>query len=485
MFHSIRTRLAFIFLCFFLLLESIQLTSIYLFIDQAYKQQKETMMLQAFDEINDEEIEDATIYEDIVAIMQDYEVTSNLYFCLIDRSSDKVLYSTNESIRDSVDFTHVNDDKYDEEADPVTVEGYNSNHWLALYRSILTDEHCYNTIIWTCYEAEFNNTIWGILPILLLTILVSCVLSAILAFPFSNHIVKPIRRIDKVAQRIARQDFSSDLPLPKSKDELFRLSENINLMSKQLEKDMNTLKDINATLAKDIDEKQRIDKMRREFLSNVSHELKTPLAIVSSYAEMLKYEGEHIDRDEYLEVILEESKQMSQMIGKLLELSRLEHATESMNMVPANLSELTESLLDTRKLLFEQKGLTLTCKIEPDIIVNADEIYLAQAMGNYIANALKYSSENGTVTITLEKKEDNAYFSVSNPCTPLDDKDLDAIWESFYKTDKSRTKDNKDMSVGLGLYIVKTIILAHHGSYGVENLPDGVRFYLSLPIKYE
>ena len=120
--------------------------------------------------------------EDIVAIMQDYEVTSNLYFCLIDRSSDKVLYSTNESIRDSVDFTHVNDDKYDEEADPVTVEGYNSNHWLALYRSILTDEHCYNTIIWTCYEAEFNNTIWGILPILLLTILVSCVLSAILAF---------------------------------------------------------------------------------------------------------------------------------------------------------------------------------------------------------------------------------------------------------------------------------------------------------------
>lgn len=481
MFHSIRTRLAFIFLCFFLLLESIQLVGIYLFVDRAYKEQKEEMMLQAFDEINDEEIDNSAIYEDIVAIMQDYEVTSNLYFCLIDRSSDKVLYSTNESIRDSVDFTHVDDDKYDEDAEPITVEGYNSNHWLALYRSILTDNHCYNTIIWTCYEAEFNNTMWGVLPILLLTILISCILSAILAFPFSNHIVKPIRRIDRVTQRIAKQDFSSKLPLPKSKDELFRLSQNINLMSEQLEQDMNTLKDVNATLARDIDEKQKIDKMRREFLSNVSHELKTPLAIVSSYAEMLKYEGEHIDKEEYLEVILEESKQMSQMIGKLLDLSRLEHAIERMDMSPANLSELTESLIDTRKLLFEQKGLKLELFIEPDIMVNADETYLAQALGNYISNALKYSSANGTVSITLKKRENNAYFSVSNPCTPLPEKEMEAIWESFYKTDKSRTKDG-DMSVGLGLYIVKTIVLAHHGSYGVKNLSDGVCFHLSLPL---
>ncbi len=481
MFHSIRIRLAATFFCFFLILESVQLGAMYLFMNHAFRSQKENTMLQAFDEINDD-LDDKTTWQDTLAVISDYEVTSNLYFCMIDRENDSVFYSTNESIQDSVAFTHVDDSKYEEEADPAKVEGYNSNSWLALYRTIETDQHLYNTVIWTCYEAEFNQTMLGLFPIILLTILGSCLLSAILAIPFSSRIVYPIRQIDQAAQRITRQDFSTNLPLPKQKDELYRLSNNINHMSSRLKEDMDTLKNVNAQLEQDIKEKQRQDMLRREFLSNVSHELKTPLAIVTSYAEMLKYEGEHIDTEEYLDVILEESKLMNSMIGRLLEVSRLEHGAAHMTLSECNFSDLCESLAETQKLLFDQQQLTCKTEFEKDLFVMADETYLSQAIRNYIGNALKYSDPNGTVTMCLKKDDKgNARFSISNPCTPLDEDSLSSIWESFYKLDKSRNKD-RNMSVGLGLYIVKTIITGLHGTCDVTNLEHGICFSLSLPL---
>lgn len=480
MFHSIRTRLTFIFILFFLILESIQLISLYLFLNDAFLTQKENTMLQAFDEMNDDQLENPTVFQDIVAVLQDYEVTSNLYFCLVERDSGDVLYSTNDSIEENIALRDVNDEVYDEEPDPRIISGYNSNNWLVLYRSILTEQHCYNTVIWTCYEAELKNTVLGLSPILLLTLLLSCVVGGLLSFQFAGHIVKPIQQIDRTAQKIACQDFSTTLKIPKTKDELQRLAKNINQMSQQLEQDMTQLKAINSQLEQDIDEKSRIDRMRREFLSNVSHELKTPLSIISSYAEMLKYEGEHIDTGEYTDVILDETRQMNQMIGKLLDLSRLEHAAEHLELSPCNLSETVESLMETRRILFQQKGLSLNCSISPNLTVRADETYLSQAMDNYLGNALKYTSEGGSVTVQLKMYGPLIRFQVTNTCPPISEEEQREIWESFYKLDKSRSKD-RNMSVGLGLYIVKTIVEAHDGNYGLENTEDGVSFYIDLP----
>lgn len=480
MFHSIRTRLTFLFILFFIILESIQLISLYLFLNDAFLNQKERTILQAYDEINDDQIEDSGVYQDIIAVIQDYEVTSNLYFCLADRDTGDVLYSTNDSIEDNISLRNVNDAVYDEEQEPTVISGYNSNNWLVLYRSILTDQHCYNTVIWTCYEAELKNTVLGLSPIFLLTLLVSCLIGGVLSFQFASHIVKPIKQIDKAAQKIACQDFSTILPLPSSKDELRRLAQNINQMSNQLEKDMTTLKDVNSKLEQDINEKSRIDKMRREFLSNVSHELKTPIAIISSYAEMLKFEGEHIDSKEYLDVILDEAQQMTQMIGKLLELSRLEHATEHLELSPCNLSETLESLLESRQILFQQKGLSFHTSITPELMVLGDETYLIQAMDNYLGNAVKYTSDAGSVTVELKPIGKHIRFQVCNTCPHLSEEAQQEIWESFYKVDKSRSKD-RNMSVGLGLYIVKTIITAHNGTYGMENTSDGVCFFIELP----
>ncbi len=480
MFHSIKTRLTMTFILFFFIVEGIQLLGIYFFFNDAFLKQKENTIIQAFDEINDEQLDEPDILEDVIAVMEDYEATANLYFCLTDRDTGNVLYSTNDSINKNIDFTDVNNSRYDEEAEPKVIHGYNSNNWLVLYRSILTANHCYNTVIWTCYEAAFYNTIWGLAPIFLLTILASALVGGFLAFSFSNHLVKPIKQMDVVASQIAMQDFSTTLPKLKRKDELYRLSVSINKMSNQLEQDMNELKEINLQLEADIKEKERIDQMRRQFLSNVSHDLKTPLAILSSYAEMLLTEGEHINKADYLNVILEEAHEMSSMVGKLLELSRLEHDAEQLTLTPADISELLKSLLDTRAILFEQKNIKLIADIHPDLVCLADEAYLAQAFDNYLSNAVKYTDNNGCCKVSLTLEGENILYSVENTCPPLEEEEMSSIWSSFYKVDKAR-KHEKNMSVGLGLYIVKTITLAHHGAYNVENTPTGIRFSISLP----
>lgn len=479
MFRSITAKLIFFFMLFFCLIEGIQLLCIYLFFNDAFLNQKISTIQQAYDEINDDQLDNTTIFEDTVAVMQEYETTTNLYFCIMDRKSGGIRYSTNDSIQEHISFTKVKDERYDAEDDAQVISGYNSNDWVVLYRTIETEEHIYNVVIWTCYEAEFNNTILGLSPIFFLIILLSAIVGGIFAFWLAAHIVSPIRDIDRATQKIAQQDFSSKVTVPKSKDELNRLATNINIMSEQLEDDMTALKTANEQLELDIQEKIRIDKMRQDFLSNVSHELKTPLAIISSYAEMLKYEGENINKEEYLDVILDESQQMSQMIGKLLNLSRLEHATEHIekNVVP--FSNLVQNLADSRRILFEQSNLSFQSNITSDLTVLGDENYLSQVVDNFLGNALKYTTPQGSVSLKLTEENNTVHLQIENDSTPLSDELLQNIWENFYKGDKSRNKD-RNMSVGLGLYIVKTIITAHEGEYGAYNTDTGVCFWIRI-----
>ena len=480
MFHSVRARLIVIFIGFFLLIEAFQILTIYFSLNNAFLNQKTTTELNAYNEINDDRIDDPDIFQDIVEVMSEYETTTNLYFCIMDRSTKEVLYSTNNTITNKeFDFDDVNDDEYDAEHDAKIINGYNSIKWLVLYRNIQSDDHIYNVVIWTCYEAELNNTVVSLAPMFIIMVAVTLVFGILLAFLFSNYIVKPIKNIDEVAQAITNQDFSHTIELPKAKDEIYRVADNINIMSEQLKLDMDTLRDYNQQLEQDIEEKIRIDRMRRQFLSNVSHELKTPLAILSSYAEMLMTEGDRIDRNEYLNVIVDEAREMSSMVGNLLNVSRLEHATEYLETEPTNISDIVGALADSRRLLFEQEGLLFSSNIEENLYANADEIYVSQAFDNFISNALKYTTPKGNVKITLKGDDEHITYTVYNDSKPLPEEELTAIWESFYKMDKSRTQDG-NMSVGLGLYIVKTIIDAHNGEYYAENVDGGVEFTIIL-----
>lgn len=481
MFHSIRTRLITTFLLFLALIESSQLFILYFFTNDSYLRQKKETIAQSYDEINDDEFDDPEVYNDIVAVMQDYEQTSNLYFTIINTNTGKPVYNTNDHTNSKdlyAKFLKLSQE-FEDDLSVHLITGKNSIKWMVMYGTIDTEANSYQTLIWTCYEAEFRNAIQSLFPIVLLTLFISCILGFILAINITGRIVKPIKQIDLTAQNIANQNFDNEILLPKHHDEIYRLAQNISKMSDKLKHDMTTLKEVNEQLENDIEEKRRIDEMRRQFLSNVSHDLKTPIAIISSYAEMIKYEGEHINKDDYLDVIIEESSNMTKMVASLLELSRLEYAADHLELEECNISETLDSLLENRRILFEQDNLTVVTNIEPDLYVLADEFYLCQAFDNYFSNAIKYSKKPGTVTISLVKDGANAVFSVTNPGNPLTDKEQKDIWDSFYKVDKSRTHTN-NMSVGLGLYIVKTIVNAHHGTYHVENCDAGIRFSINL-----
>ncbi len=480
MFHSVRSRLIAIFIGFFLLIEAFQILTIYFSLNNAFLNQKTTTELNAFNEINDDRLDDPDIFQDIVEVMSEYETTTNLYFCIMDRETKEVLYSTNNTITNKeFDFENVKNDEYDAEKDALIINGYNSVKWLVLYRNIQSEDHIYNVAIWTCYEAELNNTVVSLAPMFIIMIAITLVFGVLLAFLFSNYIVQPIKHIDEAAQAITNQDFSHTIELPRIKDEIYRVADNINTMSEQLKLDMDTLREYNQQLEQDIEEKIRIDQMRRQFLSNVSHELKTPLAILSSYAEMLMTEGDRIDRNEYLSVIVDEAREMSSMVGNLLNVSRLEHATEYLETVPTNISDIVGSLADSRQVLFEQEGLDYTTDIEEGLYANADEIYVSQAFDNFLSNALKYATPKGHVNVTLKSDDEHITYTVYNDSEPIPENELTSIWESFYKMDKSRTQDG-NMSVGLGLYIVKTIIDAHNGEYFAKNVDGGVEFTIVL-----
>lgn len=296
----------------------------------------------------------------------------------------------------------------------------------------------------------------------------------------TGAIVKPINRLAGIAKKMSVLDFSEKYE-GKSDDEIEVLGNAMNQMSSELEKTINDLRDANIKLQEDIDLKERVDEMRKDFISNVSHELKTPIAIIEGYAEGLT-EGiaeEPESRDYYCNVIMDESKKMSKMVRQLTSLINYEFGEANLSIEQFDLSELIRNCLDKEKLKIEEKGAHVTCDIPESLNVIADEFKIEEVFTNYFTNALNHVSGDMNIRICLKKKDvKTAELSVYNDGENIPPESLDRIWEKFYKVDKARTREYGGS--GIGLSIVKAIMEAHGGGYGVKNLENGVEFYITL-----
>lgn len=224
---------------------------------------------------------------------------------------------------------------------------------------------------------------------------------------------------------------------------------------------------------------------RRLMVSNITHELKTPLAVIHGYAEGLK-EGIAADKQEhYLDVILEEAQRMDGMVLEMLDLSRLEAGKVRLATDRFSLLELTKRVVDKMSLLVEEKELTVEYARVQDCDITADEGRITQAVTNLVSNAIKYSPRGGTVSVSVTREKNQAMFSIENQSEPLSEEALAKIWDSFYRTDKSRT----EKGTGLGLPITKAIIELHGGTCQVCNTTfrqenksvTGVEFKFYLP----
>ncbi|MFR8548398.1 MAG: sensor histidine kinase [Lachnospiraceae bacterium] len=221
-------------------------------------------------------------------------------------------------------------------------------------------------------------------------------------------------------------------------------------------------------------------KAQKEFVANVSHELKTPLAVISGQVEMLQSMGDQIDRGYYFSSIREEIEKMSDMVGTLLDITTIENKLEQMETARVDFSEVAQYMVLKYDALFCKNGIHLETQIAPGCIVKANRMYLEQAVNNYIMNAFQHTAQGAGMRISLTAQEGYAVFAVYNEGPQIREEDAGRIWESFFQSSPRAGKDRGTYNAGLGLYMVKKIIDQHQGACGVKNTENGVEFWIRL-----
>ena len=304
--------------------------------------------------------------------------------------------------------------------------------------------------------------------------------SCLLIILLTKRITKPISKLTELSQRMTDLDFNVKYE-NKAGNEIDVLGENFNEMSRKLQYTISELQEANEQLQKDIDEKIRIDEQRKEFLNNVSHELKTPIALVQGYAEGLK---ENISEDAesrefYCDVIMDEASKMNKLVRNLLNLNQLESGMDSVTMEEFDLVEVIQGVIQASDILVQQKEAKVIFNSEGSVMVWADEFKTEEVITNYFTNALNHLDEHKTVEIRiLHPNEKTVRVTVFNTGKAIPEEDLDQIWNKFYKVDKARTREYGGS--GIGLSIVKAIMKSFGQQCGVENYENGVKFWFEL-----
>lgn len=299
---------------------------------------------------------------------------------------------------------------------------------------------------------------------------------------FSRRLTEPLRELAVLSARMADLDFNVKYTSGGG-GEIGVLGENFNIMSQKLENTISELKNANFRLQQDIEQKEKMEKMRTDFMGNVSHELKTPIALIQGYAEGLK-EGVSDDpesREFYCDVIMDEASKMNQMVKNLMTLNQLEFGDENVEFQRFDLTELIRGVLQSMEIMAQQKEAKVQFRQKAPVYVWADEFKAEQVVRNYVSNAFNHLDGDRVVDVKIIPAGDKVKVTVFNTGTPIPEEDVPHIWEKFYKVDKAHTREYGGN--GIGLSIVKAIMDSFHQEYGVNNYDNGVEFWFELDVK--
>ena len=312
-------------------------------------------------------------------------------------------------------------------------------------------------------------------------------ISAVIVNFVSRKFTEPILELNAIAKNMSNLDFSHKYRITDADDEINNLGKSINLMSDKLERTIKQLRSTNIELEKDIEEKSKIDEMRKSFISDVSHELKTPIALIQGYSEGLL---ENVNTDDesrkfYAEVILDETNKMDRLVKQLLELMKLEYGKREFSDKKFNIVELEKEVIRKSQVMLEEKQVEVELKSPDEINVIADDFYIEQVITNYLTNAIKHVEEvNRKKSIIIENvvniEKNKVRIKVFNTGMNIKEEDLTRIWNRFYKVDESRNR--ADGGTGIGLSFVRAIMSNYKNDYGVINKDDGVEFYFELDL---
>ena len=308
------------------------------------------------------------------------------------------------------------------------------------------------------------------------------VLGAVFMYFAGKRITSPILSLAALSERMSELDFDARYTAD-SQDEIGVLGRSMNTLSEKLKETIGALKTANNELQQDIEEKIRIDEARRDFIANVSHELKTPIALIQGYAEGLT-EGMAEDpesRDYYCEVIMDEAGKMNKMVKQLLTLTALEFGNDKPVIEQFDLTGLIHGVLSSASILLQQKEAEVEFEPSGPVMVWADEFKTEQVLRNYISNAIHHVEGERIIEIKVEETGEKAHISVFNTGKSIPQEDVERIWDKFYKVDKAHSREYGGN--GIGLSIVKAIMESFHQKFGVENYDNGVAFWFELDMK--
>ncbi len=309
----------------------------------------------------------------------------------------------------------------------------------------------------------------------------SLFIGMIFSFAIVKHITRPLHEMTELSRHMTELDFDARYVPRKHMNELDLLGLRMNELSDALESTIRELKQANTQLERDIDIRDKNESMRRDFISSVSHELKTPLALIRGYTEGLSENiaGSEEDRAFYLEVIIDETEKMNRIVQQLLSLNRLEYGEGQVNMERLDLLELVRSVVRSYSVIAREKEIKISLIHDSDTVnIWSDASMCEQVADNYLSNAIHYAAGDKQIEVRLEDKDDVVRLGVFNTGDPIDQEAMPHLWEKFYKADQARTREYG--GTGIGLSIVYAIAEALHTECGAQNYENGVLFWFEF-----
>lgn len=284
-------------------------------------------------------------------------------------------------------------------------------------------------------------------------------LSVIFVVISTRYIVKPISKLTEATKKIAKGNYNIQLQVHR-RDEIGQLASHFSLMTKSLE---------------------QLEAMRQEFVSNVSHEIQSPLASIQGFSQTLQLDNiTEEKRKHYLSIIEDESRRLSQLSKQLLTLASLDKEEGIVEKDRFDLSQQIKQVLFMTEWSWREKDIAIDMEL-PSVFIHADQKLLQQAWTNLITNSIKFTETGGTISVNIRSKNEKCYIEISDTGIGISKEDLPHIFQRFYKADKSRIR--KEGSSGLGLAITRRIIELHDGNIHVESvLGRGTTFFIELPL---
>ena len=336
------------------------------------------------------------------------------------------------------------------------------------------------TVAGSAHEVDLlRNTLANVFIILFFVILIIATLASMI---YSRYVTRPVLRLSAVSKNMSALNFNWNCEEDRT-DELGVLAHSLNEMSKKLSAALENLQAANIKLQADIEHEKELEQAQLDFFSAVSHELKTPIALIQGYAEGLQesISDNPEDMDYYCDVIIDEAGKMNKMVKNLLTLNQLEFGNGSVNMERFDITSVIAGVIHSMQIKANEKQVNIEFNQMEPIYVWADEFQIEEVITNYLSNALNHVDEKRIIQVKIQEKNGIVRVSVFNTGKNIPENELENIWIKFYKVDKARTREYGGS--GIGLSIVKAIMESMNQEYGVQNFDNGVEFWFTLDRK--